>query len=130
MKKILVKEIMRHDILVTAKPDEKVIDAVEKMAKYKVGSVVIIDDGKVLGIITERDIINLVASKKDLNEKLELYMTKNPVTIYFDESLEKAIQVMKEKNIRHLPVVNKEGNLVGMISARDIIRVSLEYGFT
>jgi CBS domain-containing protein len=130
MKKILVKEIMRHDILVTAKPDEKVIDAVEKMAKYKVGSVVIIDDGKVLGIITERDIINLVASKKDLNEKLELYMTKNPVTIYFDESLEKAIQVMKEKNIRHLPVINKEGNLVGMISARDIIKVSLEYGFT
>ncbi|MDT7886235.1 MAG: CBS domain-containing protein [Thermoproteota archaeon] len=128
MKKILVKEIMRHDILVTAKPDEKVIDAVEKMAKYKVGSVVIIDDGKVLGIITERDIINLVASKKDLNEKLELYMTKNPITIYFDESLEKAIQIMKEKNIRHLPVVNKEGKLIGMISSRDIIRVSLEYG--
>jgi CBS domain-containing protein len=130
MKKILVKEVMRHDILVTAKPDEKVIDAVEKMAKYKVGSVVIIGNGKVLGIITERDIINLVASKKDLNEKLELHMTKNPITIYFDENLEKAIQVMKEKNIRHLPVVNKEGNLVGMISARDIIRVSLEYGFS
>jgi CBS domain-containing protein len=128
MKKILVKEIMRHDILVTAKPDEKVVDAVEKMAKYKVGSVVIIDDGKVLGIITERDIINLVASKKDLNEKLELYMTKAPITIYFDESLEKAIQIMKEKNIRHLPVVNKEGKLIGMISSRDIIRVSLEYG--
>ena len=128
MKKILVKEIMRHDILVTAKPDEKVIDAVEKMAKYKVGSVVIIDDGKVLGIITERDIINLVASKKDLNEKLEFYMTKAPITIYFDENLEKAIQIMKEKNIRHLPVVNKEGKLIGMISARDIIRVSLEYG--
>jgi CBS domain-containing protein len=119
---------MRHDILVTAKPDEKVIDAAEKMAKYKVGSVVIIDDGKVLGIITERDIINLVASKKDLNEKLEFYMTKAPITIYFDENLEKAIQIMKEKNIRHLPVVNKEGKLIGMISARDIIRVSLEYG--
>jgi CBS domain-containing protein len=128
MKKILVKEIMRHDILVTAKPDEKVIDAVEKMAKYKVGSVVIIDDGKVLGIITERDIINFVASKKDLNEKLEFYMTKAPITIYFDENLEKAIQIMKEKNIRHLPVVNKEGKLIGMISSRDIIRVSLEYG--
>jgi len=128
MKKILVKEIMRHDILVTAKPDEKVIDAVEKMAKYKVGSVVIIDDGKVLGIITERDIINLVASKKDLNEKLEFYMTKAPITIYFDENLEKAIQIMKEKNIRHLPIVNKEGKLIGMISSRDIIRVSLEYG--
>ena len=128
MKKILVKEIMRHDILVTAKPDEKVIDAVEKMAKYKIGSVVIIDNEKVLGIITERDIINLVASKKDLNEKLELYMTKNPITIYFDENLEKAIQIMKEKNIRHLPVVNKEGKLIGMISSRDIIRVSLEYG--
>jgi CBS domain-containing protein len=128
MKKILVKEIMRHDILVTAKSDEKVIDAVEKMAKYKVGSVIIIENGKVLGIITERDIINLVASKKDLNEKLELYMTKNPITIYFDENLEKAIQIMKEKNIRHLPVVNKEGKLIGMISSRDIIRVSLEYG--
>jgi CBS domain-containing protein len=128
MKKILVKEIMRYDILVTAKPDEKVIDAVEKMAKYKVGSVVIIDDGKVLGIITERDIINLVASKKDLNEKLEFYMTKAPITIYFDENLEKAIQIMKEKNIRHLPIVNKEGKLIGMISSRDIIRVSLEYG--
>jgi CBS domain-containing protein len=119
---------MRHDILVTAKPDEKVINAVEKMAKYKVGSVIIIENGKVLGIITERDIINLVASKKDLNEKLELYMTKNPITIYFDENLEKAIQIMKEKNIRHLPVVNKEGKLIGMISSRDIIRVSLEYG--
>lgn len=128
MKKVLVKDLMRHDILVTAKPDEKVIDAVEKMARYNVGSVVVIDDGKIVGIITERDIINLIASKKDLNDQIKFYMSKNPVTIYFEENLEKAILLMKEKNIRHLPVINKEGKLVGMLSIRDIIKVSLEYG--
>jgi FOG: CBS domain len=55
-------------------------------------------------------------------------MTKNPITIYFDENLEKATLLMKEKNIRHLPVINKEGKLIGMLSSRDIIKVSLEYG--
>jgi Predicted transcriptional regulator, contains C-terminal CBS domains len=64
MKKILVKDLMRQDILVTAKPEEKVIDAVEKMARNNVGSVVIVDNDKIVGIITERDIINLIASKK------------------------------------------------------------------
>ncbi len=128
MKKILVKDLMRQDILVTAKPEEKVIDAVEKMARNNVGSVVIVDNDKIVGIITERDIINLIASKKDLNEQLKSHMTKNPITIYFDENLEKATLLMKEKNIRHLPVINKEGKLIGMLSSRDIIKVSLEYG--
>lgn len=118
-----VKDFMRHDVLVTASPEETLMNAIEKMAKQNVGSVVITDkDGKVLGIITERDVIRLVAKSTDLNTKLENVMTRNPITIYYDEYIQKAYLLMRENNIRHLPVVNKENKFVGMLSLRDIAK--------
>lgn len=122
--KQLVKDFMRSDILVTAKPQESIMEAVKKMAKYNVGSVVVTDEeDKVIGILTERDLVRLVATSYDLNSPIEKAMTKNPKTIRYDEYVQKAIITMRENNIRHLPVVNKEGKLVGMISLKDISKL-------
>ncbi len=127
--KISVKDLMRKDILVTASPEESLFDAVKKMYKNNVGSVVITDkEGKVIGIVTEKDIVRLVASSINFNSRLEEVMVRNPITIHFEEYVHKAFLIMKENNIRHLPVVNKEGKLVGMLSIRDLASLlSTEY---
>jgi Predicted signal-transduction protein containing cAMP-binding and CBS domains len=123
----LVKDIMRHDILVTASPDTKLLDAIKKMANYNVGSVVVLENERIVGILTERDVVKALAKGISLEEKVENVMTKNPITISYNEYINKALFLMSENNIRHLPVVNKEGKLVGMISIRDIAKVRQEW---
>lgn len=94
------------------------------MAQHNVGSVVVVDDNnRVLGIFTERDLVRVVANSINLNTEIEKVMTKNPITINYDEYVEKAILLMRENNIRHLPVVNKENKFVGMISLRDVSKL-------
>jgi len=120
----LVKDFMRHDFLVTASPNASIYEAAKKMAQHNVGSVVVVDqNNKIIGIFTERDLVKAVANSIDLNTELEKVMTKNPITIDYDEYIEKAILIMRENNIRHLPVVNKEGKFIGMISLRDLSKM-------
>ncbi|HLI46684.1 MAG TPA: CBS domain-containing protein [Geobacterales bacterium] len=120
----LVKDFMRHDILVTAHPKTSINEAARKMAQFNVGSIVIVDENnKILGIFTERDLVKAVANSINLNTELEKVMTKNPVRISYDEYIEKALLVMRENNVRHLPVVNKEDKFVGMISLRDLTKL-------
>jgi len=115
---------MRHDILVTAHPKTSINEAARKMAQFNVGSIVIVDENnKILGIFTERDLVKAVANSINLNTELEKVMTKNPVRISYDEYIEKALLVMRENNVRHLPVVNKEDKFVGMISLRDLTKL-------
>lgn len=127
MQQKLVKDIMRQDILVTASPDTKFIEVIKKMANFNVGSVVILENEKIVGIITERDVVRAIAKGTNLEEKVENVMTKNPITILYSEYINKALYIMSENNIRHLPVVNKEGKLVGMVSIRDIAKVRQEW---
>lgn len=97
------------------------------MANYNVGSVVVLENERIVGILTERDVVKALAKGISLEEKVENVMTKNPITISYNEYINKALFLMSENNIRHLPVVNKEGKLVGMISIRDIAKVRQEW---
>ncbi|ABP94457.1 MULTISPECIES: CBS domain-containing protein [Metallosphaera] len=102
-----------------------VIKAVELMASHNMGSVIITKDGKLAGIITERDVIRGIARGISLNQPVEEFGTmKDLVTVREDDTVYTAVKKMAERNLRHLIVVDRDGNLKGVISVRDIIRES------
>ncbi|MCI4446476.1 MAG: CBS domain-containing protein [Pyrobaculum sp.] len=113
---IMVKEV------VTAKEHDKIRDVAIRMYEKKIGSVVVVDDeGKPIGIVTERDMVYVVARALPPDTPVWMVMTENPVVINENALVTEAMEKMRVQNIRHLPVVNAEGKLVGMISFRDIV---------
>ncbi len=122
-----VSEVMTPKVIAIS-PDQSVAEAAKIMKEHDIGSVVVMEGGKLVGIVTERDIITRFVAKGDGRRpedvKVEEIMTKNPVLIGENEDLIEAARVMSEKNIRRLVVVNREGKVVGIISARDIVRVA------
>jgi len=107
---------------VTAKENDKVRDIAIRMYEKKIGSVVIVDDeGKPIGIVTERDMVYVVARALTPDTPAWMVMTENPIVINENALVTEAMEKMREQNIRHLPVVDASGKLVGMISFRDII---------
>ncbi|MEB3780609.1 MAG: CBS domain-containing protein [Desulfurococcales archaeon] len=117
----LVKDIMRTE-LVTLSPGETVESAVRLMKENNIGSILVVDAGKLVGIFTERDLVSMVASGASLEQKLGDVMTRNLVTVKPDDPVVKALCRMIEHNIRHIPVVDDTGAPLGMVSARDILR--------
>ncbi|WP_456372463.1 CBS domain-containing protein [Methanocaldococcus sp.] len=124
---IKVKDIMTKNVI-TAKKDEGVIEAFEKMLRYKISSLPIVnDENKVIGIVTTTDIgYNLIKDRYTLETKIEDVMTKEVVTIDKNASILDAIKKMditgKTEIINQLPVVDDNNKLVGIISDGDIIR--------
>jgi len=124
---MIARDIMDSKFLVTARPNETVADAARKMKEHNVGSVLIVDEhGRLLGIFTERDLVRVVASNKPLSTKLEEVMTKsNLITASPDDPLPLIAHKMIEHNVRHIPVVNDQGKVVGIISIRKLLRYIL-----
>jgi CBS domain-containing protein len=117
----MVKHIMIEDV-VTAKPNITVKDAVRTLREKHVGSIVITDNNeKCIGIFTERDAIGVIASDVPLDTPIEQVMTKNVTTIGKEASLEEARRLIISHGIRHLPVVDSKGGLVGLFSVRKLI---------
>lgn len=117
---VKVSEIMSRR-LVTAKGEEKLSDIAEKMIQSKVSSVVVVSHGKVVGIVTEKDFVKFFALRVDYDSKISEYMTRDVIVVREDASLNEAKNIMISNNIRHLPVVDRDNNLVGMITIRDIV---------
>jgi CBS domain-containing protein len=93
-----------------------------RMYEKKIGSVVVVDDeGKPIGIVTERDMVYVVARALAPDTPVWMVMTEDPIVINENALVTEAMEKMRVQNIRHLPVVNAEGKLVGMISFRDIV---------
>ena len=107
--------------IVTAKKTDKMSTVLRTMVKSKVGSVVVVDKGKPIGIITERDITRMVAKGKNVRSMtVQKAMSKHPVTIPRSEEVADAVVAMLRKDIRRLPVMEGE-KLVGMVTERDIM---------
>lgn len=118
-----VREIMSVDVK-TVHPDAAVIEAVQKMAKFDVGSIVVIDSSlRPVGIITARDVLRDVVIPRlpvDIVTALEI-MSHPLVSVNPDVSVEQAARLMSDKHIEKLPVV--EGNkLVGIVTSMDLVR--------
>jgi len=107
------------------KRHEPAINAAKLMTHEGVGLVVLVDpvdDRKVVGVVSERDIIRAIAKGVSLQEAAEKIGTLKVVTIYEDESISKAARLMLQRGIRHLVVLNRDDKLAGVISIRDLIQ--------
>lgn len=108
---------------VIARADTLIEDVAKLMYDNNVGSVMIVDNaGVIVGIMTERDLIYAVANGKvGKGLPVHMIMTENPITVEPDVPIDETLRIMREKNIRHLPVVDSNKKPVGMISLRDVI---------
>jgi CBS domain-containing protein len=110
---------------VTITPDKTVEEAAEMMVKHRVGLLVIVDKEnprRPIGVISERDIIRTIAGKAPLTVTVDKAgTTKNFVYVYADEPVTAAAVKMKQYNVRHVVVLDRNGELVGVISIRDLI---------
>ena len=100
-----------------------IFEATKLMAEKKVGAALITEDNKVCGLFSERDnMIRIVAQGKDpLRTKVAQAMTEKVLTISIDAKPTVAMEAMFKKNIRHLPVVNSDQKIVGMVSLRTVL---------
>lgn len=102
--------------------DDSIKGAATVMNRENIGSVVVTDEGKVQGIVTERDILRAIADEIDLNMPVSMIMSKNLITINADQDVSEAAALMMQKGIRHLIVVDSNGSLVGVVSIRDVLK--------
>jgi len=122
-----VRKIMRKNKMLTARPAELVAKAAQRMAGRNVGAMLVIESGRLLGIVTERDIVFRVVAKglDATRTRVSEVMTPNPITIDADRPFGYALVVMHGEGFRHLPVV-AGGKAVGIISARSALDPELE----
>ena len=112
--------------LVSVAPDETAQSAVGRMLEAGVGSVIVCEGSRLVGIFTERDVLRLVGESADLHGvKVGDVMTTNVATIDPDADVFAVAALMGEKRIRHLPVV-QDGNVLGVVGIRDVMRSLVE----
>src|SRR5216683_2998094 len=113
--------------VLTVDPSDTIGEAAEKMNAANVGAVVVVEDFvRIVGIITERDLLRAVASRARAAEaRVRQWMTPAPMTIEPETSIEDAAKIMFERNFRHLPVV-KDGRSLGIVSLRVLARWAFE----
>jgi CBS domain-containing protein len=114
-------ELMSRDVVAVA-PEDTLGEAAERMAASDVGSAVVLEHGRLIGILTERDLLKAVAGRVHSSEaRVREWMTVDPVTAREDTTHGEALDTMMERGFRHLPVVEGERTL-GVVSIRDVMR--------
>lgn len=118
-----LKTILAGRRLTFVSPDMSVIDVSRKMSDAKIGAVVILVDGELKGIFTERDLLNRIISegKDPKTVKVSEVMTTDVCFCDADDSYEKCLAQMKQIGCRHMPIV-EDDRLIGILSIRDLLR--------
>jgi CBS domain-containing protein len=120
-------ELMTGD-LVSVAPEDTLGEAAEQMAGQGVGSAIVLDHGRLIGILTERDLLKAVAGRVHTSEaRVREWMTEDPITASESTTGEEAIRTMLDHGFRHLPVV-EGGRTVGVVSLRECIQSAVEPG--
>jgi CBS domain-containing protein len=118
-----LREHMNPYVL-TARPDQTLEQAAQAMVERNVGAAVVQNQGTVVGIVTERDVMRAVArGLVPWNTSVDQIMTKDPLVASPEMDTHEAIAVMLDHRFRHLPVV-EDGRLVGIVSARHLLRAT------
>ncbi len=119
-----VKDIINmKKSLVTLDTDSTVLNSLQLMQQYHIGSVVILDDSqKPTGIITEKDILNLTYLKINLNQPIVDHMISPVISVTSDTLVAQVIEIMKSKGIRRIIVLDDDGYLLAMLTNRDILK--------
>ena len=112
------EELIERDVLFV-EDTATVSDAEHLMHQYSIGGVPVVDKGKIIGIVSRRDVRAIVSKRGD--EKITSIMTKKPIVADDDITAEKALEIMYTNKIERLPVVNAKGRLLGIITMQDIL---------
>lgn len=114
--------------LLTVDSKDSVIEALTIMAKYKIGALIVINNEKMVGVISERDYAReiILEGKSSKDTKVEEIMTKKVLTLSANDKFEKGLQIMTEKRIRHMPVMNGK-EVLGMVSQGDLVKEMINY---
>jgi len=128
----LIEHSLMHDRVADLHPAEPVVvrktarldEAVATMRAQRLGCVLVADEaGRLAGVLTERDLLNKVALEVEDLSRAEVtgFMTPDPETIEADRPFAHALQRMMVGDLRHLPLVDRDGRAVGIISSRDVV---------
>jgi CBS domain-containing protein len=117
-------EHMSRDLL-TVNREQPLTEVAQRMVDRDVGAVIVMDGGRLVGILTERDVLRAVAAGIQDDTLVADWMTRDPETMEPGETTQHAAVLMIHGGFRHLPVVEGE-EVVGMLSIRDLMRVVLD----
>lgn len=109
----------------TCQGSSPVVDAAKMMEREGVGSIPVCEDGKLVGIVTDRDIaLRVVASGRDPKQTvIQDVMTRDVESVPADAPIDRALEAMESRQVRRIPVIDGSGTLVGIIAQADIARM-------
>ncbi len=117
-----IHDLLDRRALVSVSPTDRVSYACQKLAEQNIGAVVVVDANKLVGVLSERDVVSrcMVPGRDAAATEVSQIMTPDPRTILPTGSLAEAQALMLDGGFRHLPVVDRAGEPLGMLSLRDI----------
>jgi len=115
-----IADVMRPDFITVA-PEDTLGEVAGKMTELNVGAVVVKDFGRMIGILTERDMLKAMAERVHTSEaRVRQWMTPDPITASADMPVEEAAQIMLDNGFRHLPVLDGQ-TVLGVVSLRRVV---------
>ncbi len=124
-----IKDLIKSkgDVVFTIDAGDSVYEALKAMAEKGIGALVVIDSGRVAGIVSERDYARNVALKGRVSRETPVrdIMTTPVVCARPNQSVEEAMALVTDKRVRHLPVISDD-NLVGLVSIGDLVKATIE----
>ncbi len=114
--------------VVTISPEAPVAEAAGLLERHRIGSVVVVDGNtRPVGILSERDIVYALARRGDpcLEMTVGELMTRNPETCHLEDRADEILHRMTEGRFRHIPVVDEEGRMIGLITQGDVVKARL-----
>jgi len=121
---MLVKDVMTKNVI-TIDSNQTILDAYKKYRDTKVGSLIVIDHNQLVGIVTERDLIEKAIDKDLKTTQVKDIMTANVKTITPLDNIDTASEVMEKYNVKKLPVLD-DNNITGIITINDIVHTKPE----
>ena len=121
---MLIRDILKKkgSKTITTSKETKIVDIAHILTKEKIGAIIIIEKEKVIGILSERDIVRAFTQKNSVrNTQVHELMTKNVITCSLEDNNEDLLTLMVTKKFRHLPVLDKN-KLVGVVSIGDLVK--------
>ena len=122
-------DAIKPDPITQVPPDTSIENAVNLMAKHNLATIIITQNDKAIGILTERDVLNRIATDYNniKSKPISDYMTPDPTTVYNTDSPAKAINTMATGHFRHVPVLDHNEKLVGIINPPRITHYLQQY---
>jgi CBS domain-containing protein len=122
-----VDGFLRLNELVRRKPiaisgEATIHDVVKIMAEQNIGFLVVVENGRMVGVLSERDVVRSLAERGNLSVKVSDICKRDIITLQADATLAEAAEKMGKHGIRHIVVVNKSGELIGVVFVRDLIQ--------